>query len=68
MEKIAMRSALAETTWTDAFRRVRNRIALVAAAICVAATPLSSFAAAKSATLKTTYSGSTTLTGFQALV
>ena len=45
MKKIAMRSALAETTWTDAFRRVRNRIALVAAAICVAAAPLSSFAA-----------------------
>ena len=42
MEKIAMRSALAETTWTDAFRRVRNRIALVAAAICAAAAPLSS--------------------------
>ena len=46
MKKIAIRSALAETTWTDAFRRVRNRIALVAAAICVAAAPLSSLAAA----------------------
>ena len=68
MKKIAMRSALAETTWTDAFRRVRNRIALVAAAICVAATPLSSFAAAKSATLKTTYSGSAITDGFQVLV
>ena len=34
------------TTWTDAFRRVCNRIALVAAAICTAAAPLSSFAEA----------------------
>ena len=42
MKRIAMGSAFAETTWTDAFRRVRNRIALVAAAICVAAAPLSS--------------------------
>ena len=42
MEKLAMRSARAETTWTDAFRRVRNRIALVAAAICAATAPLSS--------------------------
>ncbi len=59
---------LVAATWVDAFRRVRNRIALVAAAICVAAAPLSSFAAAKSATLKATgYSGST-LTGFQVLV
>ena len=64
-----MRSALAETTWTDAFRRVRNRIALVATAICVAAAPLSSFAMAKSVTLKAAgYTSSTTLTGFQALV
>ena len=59
---------LVAATWTDAFRRVRNRIALVAAAICAAAAPLSSFAEAKSATLKATgYSGST-LTGFQMLV
>ena len=42
MKKIAMGSALAEVTWRDAFRRVRNRIALVAAAICAAAAPLSS--------------------------
>ena len=67
MKRMAMGSAFAETTWTDAFRRVRNRIALVAAAICAAAAPLSSFAEAKEATLKTTYSGST-LTGFQVLV
>ena len=46
MKKTAMGSALAETTWTDAFRRVRNRIALVATAICVAATPSPSYAAA----------------------
>jgi len=39
MKRIAMGSAFAETTWTDAFRRVRNRIALVAAAFCMAATP-----------------------------
>ena len=39
----------------------------LAAAICVAAAPLSSFAEAKSATLKATgYAGTTTLTGFQA--
>ena len=64
-----MGSALAEATWSDAFRRVRNRIALVATAICVAAAPLSSFAAAKSVTLKAAgYTSSTTLTGFQALV
>ena len=42
MKRMAMGSAFAETTWTDAFRRVRNRIALVAAAICAAAAPLSS--------------------------
>ena len=42
MKKIAMGSALAEATWSDAFRRVRNHIALVAAAICTAAAPLSS--------------------------
>ncbi len=42
MKKIAMGSALAEVTWRDAFRRVRNRIAFVAAAICAAAAPLSS--------------------------
>ena len=60
---------LVAATWVDAFRRVCNRIALVAAAICAAAAPLSSFAAAKEAILKATgYSGSTTLTDFQALV
>ncbi len=32
----------ANETWSDAFCRVRNRIALVAAAICAAAAPLSS--------------------------
>ena len=42
MEKTAMGSAFAEATWRDAFRRVRNRIAFVAAAICAAAAPLSS--------------------------
>ena len=42
MKKIARGSALAEVTWRDAFRRVRNRIAFVAAAICAAAAPLSS--------------------------
>ena len=45
-----------------------GKSALVAVAICVAA-PLSSFAAAKSATLKAAgYTSSTTLTDFQALV
>ena len=59
---------LVAATWVDAFRRVCNRIALVAAAICAAAAPLSSFAEAKSATLKATgYSGSA-ITGFQVLV
>ena len=42
MNKIAMRSALAEATWRDAFRRVRNHIAFVAAGIFAAAAPLSS--------------------------
>ena len=36
----------ANETWSDAFRRVRNRIALVAAAICAAAAPSQSQAAA----------------------
>ncbi len=43
--------------------------ALVAAALCVATAPLSSFAEAKSATLSATgYSGTETITGFPALV
>ena len=69
MKNIMLRKTmpLVAATWVDAFRRVRNRIALVAAAICAAAAPLSSFAEAKEATLKTTYSGST-LTGFRVLV
>ena len=59
---------LVVATWVDALRRVCNRIALVAAAICTAATPLSSFAEAKEATLKATgYSGSA-ITDFQVLV
>ena len=46
-----------------------GRAALVAAAICVAMAPSSSFAEAKSATLSATgYSGTETLTGFPALV
>ena len=60
---------LVAATWVDAFRRVCNRIALVAAAICAAAAPFSSFAEAKSATLKASgYNGSAITDGFQVLV
>ena len=67
--KKTMPLAAAITGGTRSVASAIRRFALVAAAICVAATPLSSFAEAKEVTLKASgYAGSETLTGFQALV